>query len=322
MINDFHFSHTFLTCDSLNVSIVSHSIIETWQNYGCLISPEGEIESYKEWLDYIDPKLSAQWKTAFTYFLQKNMLKEYKPVSGFADAQGCMDYLKTLMIPTIVINQLELNKLELNNGRHTVNEFVEIVNINNLNESQYFEKSRTLSHQGIPEGDDINVVWNERFAPIARNTKKITIIDRYLFENFERDLPNKKPAIEKFIELLSQCDGTFAITIYSVGGSKFSDIYNTITTYIDRTLSKKAFYKKSISVLEINSCDEEIFKRKAHDRYIQFDAFTIRLGSGISIFRDYPISACSFDFYRYTHENLFNSALSSMSGNRLWRYNA
>ncbi|EHI9299886.1 hypothetical protein J9097_001420 [Vibrio vulnificus] len=57
MINDFHFSHEFLGCDSLKVSVVNDAILDAWLNYGCLIAPKSKLADYREWLDLQDEKI-------------------------------------------------------------------------------------------------------------------------------------------------------------------------------------------------------------------------------------------------------------------------
>lgn len=319
MINDFHFSHEFLGCESLKVSVVNDVILDGWLNYGCLIAPQSRLAEYKEWLSLQDAKKRQKWSNALTYYLINDMTGEYKPVSDFTQLDDCFDYIDTHSVPTLLINQDEMVHLSLSDGRHVRNS-AEVVNVNNFSDSYYFQKSKDLENQSILEGENINDVWNERFAAIASRTKTITIIDRYFSKNFEEDMNRKVTSIEKFIDFLSRTGKKYSITIFSDGGDKDSNRHNAIANYINKTLSEKPNFKSSISYFEVSSCDDSLFKKKAHDRFIQFDSFTVLLGSGIAIFRDYPLNSCKFSFYRTFKDPMFSVALSTMEKHRKWKH--
>jgi len=319
MINDFHFSHEFLACDSLKISIISDSIINNWLNYGCLLAPFAKLTEYKEWIEYHDPKSCQKWTTAFSHCLINDITDEYKSVSDLLSLENCFNYMDTLNIPTLLINEEELKKLKVENGKH-VRDSLEIININNFDESSSFKKSESLKNLGILEGDKINDIWSERFFPIVKKTKTITIIDRYFSKNLEEDINIRITSIERFIDFLSQSGKKHSITIYSSGGDKNSGRHSTISNYIDRVLSKRPTYKSTISHFEVNSCDDKLFQKNAHDRFIQFDDFTLQLGSGMAIFRSYDLNACSFSFYRSAKDPIFKTALSTMSKHRKWRH--
>ncbi|MDN4732934.1 hypothetical protein QYZ42_06605 [Vibrio parahaemolyticus] len=148
MINDFHFSHEFLSCDSLNVSVVNDAILDGWLNYGCLIAPKSKLADYREWLDLQDAKFSKKWSNAFTYNLNDDMTGVYKSVAELEELDKCFDYIDAINVPTLIINEGELKVLEIDSGRHERNS-AEVVNINNFNESSSFKKSKELKTKGF-----------------------------------------------------------------------------------------------------------------------------------------------------------------------------
>ncbi|MEF1219477.1 hypothetical protein REH76_17065, partial [Photobacterium damselae] len=93
MINDFHFSHEFLGCDSLRVSVVNDAILDGWLNYGCLIVPKSKLADYKEWLDLQDAKNRQKWSNALAHYLMTDMTGEYKPITEFTELNECFDYI-------------------------------------------------------------------------------------------------------------------------------------------------------------------------------------------------------------------------------------
>lgn len=319
MINDFHFSHEFLGCDSLKVSVVNDAILDGWLNYGCLIAPKSKLADYIEWLGLQDVKNHKKWSNALTYFMMTDMEGEYKSVSEFTELNECFDYIDAHGVPTLLINQEEMAHLSLSNGRHTRNT-AEIVNANNFSDSHCFQKSKELENQSILSGENINDVWNTRFAAVARKTKTITIIDRYFSKNFEEDMNVRVTSIERFIDFLSQTGRKYSVTIFSDGDEKHSDRHNAIANYIDRTLSNKPNFREAISYFEVSSCDDSLFQKKAHDRFIQFDSFTFLLGNGMNIFRSFPLNACKFSFYRSAKDPMFSAALSTIEKRRKWKH--
>ncbi|HFQ5325732.1 TPA: hypothetical protein ACGUOR_001659 [Vibrio vulnificus] len=319
MINDFHFSHEFLGCDSLKISVVNDAILDAWQNYGCLIAPKSKLADYREWLDLQDEKNRKKWSNAFAHYLMTDMTGEYKSISEFTQLNECFDYIDTHSVPTLLINQDEMAHLNLANGRHVRNT-VEIVNVNNFSDSLCFQQSKNLENQSILDGENINDVWNKLFVGIANKTKAITIIDRYFSKNFEEDMNKRVTSIERIIDFLSQTGRKYSVTIYSDGDEKNSDRHNAIANYVDMTLSNKPNFKATISYFEVSSCDDSLFQKKAHDRFIQFDSFTVQLGTGTAIFRSFPLNACKFSFYRSTKDPMFSVALATMGKRRKWKH--
>ncbi|EMK6581720.1 hypothetical protein V9K46_002525 [Vibrio parahaemolyticus] len=319
MINDFHFSHEFLGCDSLDISVVTDAILNGWLNYGCLIAPKNKLVDYREWLSLQDAKNYQKWNNAFAHYLMSDMTGEYKSISEFVELNECFDYIDSHSIPTLLINQGEMAHLKLTDGRHVRNT-VEVVNVNNFSDSQFFQNSKDLENYSILAGEDINDVWSKRFSSIASKTKTITIIDRYFSKNFEEDMNVRETSIERFINFLSQTGRKYSVSIFSDGGEKHSDRHNAIANYIDRTLSKKPNFISAISYFEVNSCDDSLFRKEAHDRFIQFDCFTVQLGTGSAIFRSFPLNACKFSFYRSAKDPMFSVALSTMQKRRKWRH--
>nr|WP_306287432.1 hypothetical protein [Pseudoalteromonas sp. WY3] len=318
MINDFHFSHEFLGCNSLKISVVTDAILDGWLNYGCLIVPKSKLADYQEWLGVQDAKNYQKWSYALQYYLINDMVGEYKSISEFIQINEYYDYIDAHNIPTFLINQDEMAHLNLLDGRHVRNT-VELVNVNNFSDSQFFQNSKDLENCSILAGEDIDDVWNKRFAAIANKTKAITIIDRYFSKNFEEDMNVRITSIERFINFLSQTGRKYSVTIFSDGDEKNSNRHNAIINYVDRTLSKKPNFKSAISNFEVNSCDDSLFQKKAHDRFVQFDSFTVQLGTGTAIFRSYPLNACKFAFYRTVKDPMFSVALSTMQKRRKWK---
>ncbi|HFQ5124774.1 MULTISPECIES: hypothetical protein [Vibrio] len=319
MINDFHFSHEFFGCDSLKVSVVNDAILDGWMNYGCLIAPKSKLADYRDWLSLQDAKNRKKWSNAFAHYLMTDMTGEYKSVSEFTRLNECFDYIDTHGVPTLLINQEEMAHLNLPNGRHVRNT-VEVVNVNNFSDSHCFQKSKDLENHSILAGENINDVWNKRFAAIASKTKTITIIDRYFSKNFEEDMNVRVTSIERFIDFLSQTGRKYSVSIFSDGHEKHSDRHNAIANYVDRTLSNKPNFRATISYFEVSSCDDSLFQKEAHDRFIQFDSFTVLLGTGTAIFRSFPLNACKFSFYRSAKDPMFSVALSTMEKRRKWKH--
>ncbi|WP_342608791.1 hypothetical protein [Vibrio tritonius] len=319
MINDFHFSHEFLSCSALNISVISDAILDSWLNFGCLIAPVDKLKEYKEWIEYQEPKLIKKWSNAFSYNLIESMSGAYKNVSELENLEGCFNYICDNNIPTLIINEDERTNLDVQCGSH-LRERTEVINVNNFNESVHFSNSKNLKNSGILAQSDIDTVWRERFYSLANRTKKILIIDRYFFKNLQEDIGCRKTSIEKFIDLLTLTGKKFSIDIYSVGDIKDGDLYNQIINYINLTLSKRPNYASTVSHFQVNSCRDELFRERAHDRFLQFDNFTIQLGLGMAVFRSFPLSSCTFSFHRTETDPIFNDAYSKMWKNCLWRY--
>lgn len=142
MINDFHFSEDFLSCDSLGIPLITDSLIEDWLTYGCLVFPVAQDDKYLQWLELHNVEISKKWKTAFSSNLSNDLSGTYRVVSSISNTTSCFDYIDSINASTLLINETELNSINIASGSNTRGQ-KEIVNVNNFKDSVFLKSQKT-----------------------------------------------------------------------------------------------------------------------------------------------------------------------------------
>lgn len=320
MINEFHFDHKFLE----NETLVDHEffnthLIKMWADFGCLYYPFDFHEDYMNSLVYHDPRYAQDWQLAFSDLKKCNIEQGYKCISQHDSVTDVFSLMNSYGVKTTLMKDDDANKLEVENFFSSSELENEVVKANYIHKSVYFNKSEEYSKKDLGTKESLEDIWKTRFHGLAKHSRLITIIDRYLFENLEQDIGTKITSIKKFADFLRPYNNKFSLCIYSVGGDKDSPRHECIENYFRLNKTAKDKLGEVFSYIEISSCSDDKFMVDSHDRFIRFDDFVVSIGTGFEIFRSNPIRTTTFSVKNHTH-TCFTETTSSMNPKRLWVY--
>lgn len=240
MLTEFHFDEDFLAAGDINgpnANIINGILLDFWIERGCLLYPESSFEEYREWISTIKPKYSMKWLAALTTGRVRNLDVGYKKISSFKNINQVKNlYLQTGMDLILVPNEFNSlgvdDTVDIAQGNN-----LEISKINGILNSKTYLRSLELCDRGTKVGDDINKIWSEQFKKTAKNSKIITIIDRYLGANLIEDISKKRTAVDIFVDFLAQENTKFSLTIYTAGDQKGSEIYDQINNNLRKKMT-------------------------------------------------------------------------------------
>ncbi|HID5225493.1 TPA: hypothetical protein ACXEMK_000282 [Enterobacter roggenkampii] len=328
MIYNLHFDTEYVYSDELkdsNCEILTSMILNIWRDNCCFFIADKEVKNYIEVIDTLPPQLSIKWKAALTNYKTYNIDDCYKPLRDFPDLTSLEKNYKSAGLDLVIIpnNYNGLGFTTAVNNRS--------INGMDIVKSQYIPLSTTYNHiynsynRDITGTETLDQIWETKFSRLAKTSSAITIIDRYLGVNIYQDINTKKTSLEYFIDKILSCNIECSITIYTshithpTSGDFLpedkQDCKIFIENYIRRKLETKPRFKQSIASLEINFCEESLFRPIAHDRFITFDKHTINLGIGMEIFRQNGIKATTCTL-RYAGNTNFSTILNNLSKNR------
>ncbi|MDP0563305.1 MAG: hypothetical protein QS721_13655 [Candidatus Endonucleobacter sp. (ex Gigantidas childressi)] len=319
MLTTFYFDQELFSDESLNLPITNSVILETWSKYGCLAICQNNINGMRIAIDNIPIKYKQKWITALTSDkFKKTEINISDPLlsslSGIKEFE-MLFYTKNITTGILTIDYQELfeeKSLPVDNNT------LEILSPTNINESINFNISKCISEKDIKSGDEFNDIWKNKFEGLAMYTSTITILDRYMALNIERDLRyGLKTSLELLIESLSKYEKKFTIHIFCACDTHSTNIdvdFTRIKSYIN-SFTNKPYFSKHKFEIELSLCKDKIFKTEAHDRMMCFDNHVIQIGKGMDIFRDKLINNNTFTI-KSRYSTLFDDMYKELAKNR------
>ena len=174
-----------------------------------------------------------------------------------------------------------------NSGKYSRNcGGVEAARFQHADLSTNFASAKLLSEQAIHIEQNTADLWRERFQNLVRysnGNQQITIVDRYIASNIYYNHNYNHNELFRLLELISADSSGCSVTIFS-SDSRVND-FAYVKDRIESALERIGLRKDGISRLTVFICNDDVFGRSAHDRYIRFDGMTCAIGVGIEIFR-------------------------------------
>lgn len=305
MLTEFCLDNSFFESDALKSKGANRSFIEKWKEQGVLVFSNSQTEtSFLEKLKKkIDPSVYQDWQDAFlenTTFRSNVDWDIFCDYTDFNDLKNFNTEFKT-GITEETTEQL-VKGLPNYVGCCPSTNF-EIVDIDNHHSSVNMRRSYYESKSDITRDISHVEMWEIKFHSLAKYSKNILIIDRYIFENIREDIGrNKKTSVERLFEFLSQYSKKFNITIISIGGQSGSDEKFAIDKFFEEVCISK--FSHCFNKIDLISKGEHFFQKISHDRFMSFDKFVCTIGIGMSIFRDYPIPQTTFNVCREEYSSI------------------
>jgi len=316
MITYFYFDSEIINCTSLQNEQTNEVLLEKWEKFGCLHICREDMEAIRSGLNDLGPKYSVKWKRALSDFTKKFVsIDEKKNISDY----GCINQLEkvvgeteatTAMLPTVYREIYEQPIHE--------NGVFEVVTPDHIHNSIHFKKSQDNSIKSLNSNEQLDVIWKNRIEKIAKISKSIVFIDKYMGLNILDDREkDRETSIEVFLKYLSKTvshDTSITITIYcgcDIDGNKpcSEDLINYL-----KSLKEKVFFLNNMN-LKLILTKGKYFSAECHDRLIAFDNFVMEIGKGADIFRPLSNKRNTFSI-KLKRETFFKEVHSKLSKNR------
>lgn len=323
MITEFTFDTHFFDSKSLNTagqSATHDSILHLWRDHGVLISNSEKFDKYLELIKKLPPKYHQRWKDALEYnrisFVDNDWL-DFCEYENFSKLTSLCQVFKTALADD------EIGKILCDNEdsimRCSTTGF-ELLGAGAISDSINFQQCRTAGRTEIPFGSNAQGIWTTKIQPLAKYSKNITIIDRYLFTRIRSSLDHGSTAsgASGFLRMLSDTNKKFNVTIISGGDEKNSAAYHEITNYFDINIAKCPPIAKALNNLTLISNHDHFFRDYAHERFIRFDSHVCEVGLGVQVFENQPSPLTSFSL-KHISETSFEEREKLSSKQILWR---
>lgn len=286
MLTEFTFDEEFFdsaVMHDLKLSVLHDNIINSWRKFGVLKIPESRKEFLISEINKLPPKFRQRWTIAFQHnkiHLTEESWESFHKYANFKELLTLNSIFKTGLTNEITEEKIA----ESNNGnlRCNANNF-EIITAGDASDSVNFKKSERASSDALNQGSDIKQVWRDRFFNLAKYSKNISIIDRYVYQRICNDKSeNRDASIKNFIRLASESGRKYNVKIISCDDD---DVFKTsILDYFRDDILCSPPLKNSIGSITLIACSHKFFQDVAHERFIKFDSHVCNIGYGMQIF--------------------------------------
>lgn len=299
MITEFSLDKEFFASGVLNnesLSVVHDFLTNAWLNAGVMVIPQGGGNGVLELIDKLPSKFRQRWVEAFEYGKKCEVDCEWWKFGDYDSFESLCklnNYFKTAFSDDAVSYVFCGDDSYIKTCQKTG---FEILGAGVCSESKNLSAAIMLSSADILESETPVNVWNTRFKSLAQHSKKITIIDRYIFDSVWRAAGNKclDESVKNFFIFLAQLRKKFNVKIISHGSYKDSDFHTAIHDSFYNYVYKVPALKDALNSLTLVSTSEDFFKRESHDRFIGFDSHICQIGNGMRVLGATPIPRSTF----------------------------
>lgn len=323
MVTEFAFDTHFFESKSLTTagySAAHDSILQLWRDYGVLVSNSEKFEKYLDLIKKFPVKYHQRWKEALEYnriSLVDDDWGDFCEYENFSRLTRLCPIFKTALADDDIGKILSENDDAAIRCEATG---FELLGAGAVSDSLNFQKCRLESRAEIPFGSNAQAVWATKIRSLAKYSKNITIIDRYLYKRIRDGLNNGSSAsgVLNFLRMLSDSEKKFNITIISGGEEKNSVAYHEITNYFGVQVARRPPIAKAINSLALISNHDHFFRDYAHERFIRFDSHVCEVGLGVQVFESHPSPMTSFSL-KHISETRFQEREKLSAKQMLWR---
>jgi len=195
MISEFSLDKNFFSSGVLNsesISVAHDYLTNAWIDLGVLILPQGASDEFLGLIDNLPNKFRQRWVEAFEYGKKAEVNRGWWEFSNYESFESLCELNSLFKIAFADEDLGYLLSGDETSKRICQQSGFEMLGAGVCSESSHISNSLRLSQSDILEVDTAEQVWRTRFEPLARFSKKITIIDRYFFESIWRAAQDKK----------------------------------------------------------------------------------------------------------------------------------
>lgn len=325
MIVEFSLDEDFFSAQALNEDSFSAAhdfLTSSWMNAGVLVLPKGGVPELVNLIKKLPAKYQDRWREALEYGKKFEIDREWWRFSNFKSFEELCALRP--MFSTAFSDEavgLCLGTKDTYRRSCEVTGF-ELLAAGVSSESKHIADSAKISSEEISEEESPQQVWDARFAMLAKHSKKITVVDRYLFESMQRYATNRDvdPAIKNFFAYLTKTGRKHNVRIISHGDERNSGMHAAVSDIILRHVLKVPEKAAVLESLTLVSAKEDFFRRESHDRFFGFDAHLCQVGVGMRVFGETPLPRSAF-FAKFDRQGDLarREALASSREFRSWQ---
>ncbi|KAA8555289.1 hypothetical protein [Pseudomonas marginalis] len=299
MISEFSLDKNFFSSGVLNsesISVAHDYLTNAWIDLGVLILPQGASDEFLGLIDNLPNKFRQRWVEAFEYGKKAEVNRGWWEFSNYESFESLCELNSLFKIAFADEDLGYLLSGDETSKRICQQSGFEMLGAGVCSESSHISNSLRLSQSDILEVDTAEQVWRTRFEPLARFSKKITIIDRYFFESIWRAAQDKKndAGLFNFFTFLSALGKKYNVKIISHGGERHSDFHCAVSVAFSTLLRSNQKFSSALESLTLISASEDFFKKESHDRFIGFDRHVCQVGNGMRVLGATPLPRSTF----------------------------
>lgn len=299
MITEFSLDKEFFGSPILHdvgMSAVHDFITESWIERGALVIPGTGHGDLLGLINKLPEKFKQRWLRAVEYGIKRDVDNEWWSFSDYGSFDE-MCQLSTLFKTAFaegtvayVISENDEQK------RRCINTGFELLGAGVCSESENLQRSSLLSRADIAPTDSAPNVWDQRLKPFAQYSKKILIVDRYLFTNVREAAARgqNEDSLRNFFSYLSQLNSRHNVKIISFGDQKDSELHAGVHDRINRTICRVPAMSRGLASLDLVSVADNFFRDEAHDRFIGFGKHICQIGLGMAVLGPLPKGRSTF----------------------------
>lgn len=295
------------------------NFLKFWDMYGVLIYSESQnIDFYRKLIKKFPNNFQQRWNEALFGFSKFEVNKV-----SFEKFKDCKINYEELLNQREFYNfgLTDKDSLKIVKSLKDFQDFqdFQVRCLENYTSSEIYNNTIMYASSLISENEQIDEVWDVKFKNLAKYTKNIIILDRYLFANIIEDMESRETSIKKFFNFLSKCVvSEINFTFISDGGDKESEFHSNIRGYLSSQIVSVSVFRRIIKSLKIYSVQNSFFQKNSHDRFLICDKHYCHIGAGFQLFRNFPVSStvCGLSLLR---ESQIRTIVQKAQRNAEWK---
>ena len=259
-------------------------LLDRWERFGILVYPRRGDPAIAQTIGKLAPAPRKYWQSTWTKVV-KNNGRAFRCVSS----DGAVFDWERIDTPNAlaasssefdvaILEETRAGVLEIPDGESGCYGQVEGIRLWDIDISEKFSRSETLSSTPIGIGGSIADIWIERFQRLAAYSSEVVVVDQYATRY------NNKAGILRLLRFLDRDAQSCRVTVYSSPDNHGAGP-QVIEAQIRAATAKLS--GRGIGSVNVQLFEESDFRKYAHDRHIRFDNSVVRIGRGIRIF-EYP----------------------------------
>ena len=268
-----------------NTANAAHTkrLLHSWERFGILVYPRRGDTVIAKTIAKLAPIPRKHWQLAWAKVV-KNNGRAFRYVSSDGvvfdwDGIDTPDALAASSneFEVAVLEETRAAVLEIPDGESRCFGQVEGIRLWDIDISEKFSCSETLSSTPIGIGESIRDIWKQRFQRLAAYSREIVVVDQYAVRH------NNIDGILRLLRFLDRDTKNCRVTIYSS-----PDSTGKAAQFIESQIRAETgkFSGNGIGSVSVHLFDESNFKKHAHDRHVRFDNSVVRIGRGIRVFEN------------------------------------
>lgn len=270
----------------------SKRLIMNWKDHGVLVCLEESLSASKliNKVETLPQNVRKMWQEALRHnrhTIVRFRLPDIETLDEIARIRDFVGKANLLCLENtkadLLADMAGLNGYE---GRfHPPGIEIEVVRFGDSDQSESFIQARQFANRPIMEGERVDNVWRERFAPFLDIYKHGALVDKYaLIEHDEiihKDNKNIRSGIYKLLSELGSheiphCFKIIAAT--NVLKKQSHEYFESLLTQLFNEVNRGGIRR-----LEFYGLDERAFSHVYHDRFLRFQKTICTLGYGINV---------------------------------------